>query len=122
MEKNNDLISVIEDLLEADMTDPKKVKNTQNRVGEEDKVEEAQDKTDPSIKKLPNHKPKADNQSDNSSEVVGKETGAAMDAGGDKDVGKMDKGKLPSDASDNSSEIIGSNSGAALDAGGDKDV
>ena len=122
MEKNNDLISVIEDLLEADMTDPKKVKNPQNKVGEEDKVEEAQDKTDPSIKKLPNHKPKADNQSDNSSEVVGKETGAAMDAGGDKDVGKMDKGKLPSDASDNSSEIIGSNSGAALDAGGDKDV
>ena len=33
MEKNNDLISVIEDLLEADMTDPKKVKNPQNKVG-----------------------------------------------------------------------------------------
>ena len=35
MEKNNDLISVIEDLLEADMTDPKKVKNPQNKMSEE---------------------------------------------------------------------------------------
>ena len=125
MEKNNGLIDVIEELLEADMTAPKKVKNPQNKMAEDDKVEEAADKTDKSIpanKLASTAKPKADNQSDNSSEIIGSEKGAAMDAGGDKDVGKMDKGKLPSDASDNSSEVIGTNSGAALDAGGDKDV
>ena len=125
MEKNNDLISVIEDLLEADMTDPKKVKNPQNKMSEEEQVDEAQDKTDKAIaanKLGDTAKPKSDNQSDNSSEVIGSEKGAAMDAGGDKDVGQMDKGKLPSDAADNSSEVIGSNKGAAMDAGGDKDV
>ena len=125
MEKNNDLISVIEDLLEADMTDPKKVKNPQNKMSEEEQVDEAQDKTDKSIsanKLSSTAKPKADNTADNSSEVIGSNKGAAMDAGGDKDVGKMDKGKLPSDAADNSSEVIGSNKGAAMDAGGDKDV
>ena len=105
MEKNNDLISVIEDLLEADMTDPKKVKNPQNKMSEEEQVDEAQDKTDKSIsanKLSSTAKPKADNTADNSSEVIGSNKGAAMDAGGDKDVGKMDKGKLPSDAADNS--------------------
>ena len=125
MEKNNGLIDVIEELLEADMTAPKKVKNPQNKMAEEDQVEEAADKADKSIssnKLASTAKPKADNQSDNSSEVLGSEKGAAMDAGGDKDVGKMDKGKLPSDAADNSSEVIGTNSGAALDAGGDKDA
>jgi len=125
MEKNNDLISVIEDLLEADMTAPKKVKNPQNKMRKEDQVDEAQDKTDKAIaanKLSDTAKPKADNASDNSSEVIGSEKGAAMDAGGDKDVGKMDKGKLPSDAADNSSEVIGSEKGAAMDAGGDKDV
>ena len=35
MEKNNDLITVIEELLEADMTAPKKVKNPQNKMAEE---------------------------------------------------------------------------------------
>ena len=125
MEKNNDLITVIEELLEADMTAPKKVKNPQNKMAEEEQVDEAQDKTDKSIavnKLTSTAKPKADNTADNSSEVIGSNKGAAMDAGGDKDVGKMDKGKLPSDAADNSSEVIGSNKGAALDAGGDKDV
>lgn len=124
MEKNNGLIDVIEELLEADMTAPKKVKNPQNKMGE-DKVEEAQDKTDKAIsanKLGDTAKPKADNQSDNSSEVLGSEKGAAMDAGGDKDVGQMDKGKLPSDAADNSKEVLGSEKGAAMDAGGDKDV
>ena len=125
MEKNNGLIDVIEELLEADMTAPKKVKNPQNKMAEEDQVEEAADKADKSIssnKLASTAKPKADNQSDNSCEFLGSEKGAAMDAGGDKDVGKMDKGKLPSDAADNSSEVIGTNSGAALDAGGDKDA
>ena len=125
MEKNNDLISVIEELLEADMTAPKKVKNPQNKMSEEEQVDEAQDKTDKSIsanKLISTAKPKSDNQGDDSSKVIGSEKGAAMDAGGDKDVGKMDKGKLPSDAADNSSEVIGSNKGAAMDAGGDKDV
>ncbi len=125
MEKNNDLISVIEDLLEADMTAPKKVKNPQSKMSEEEQVDEAQDKTDKAIaanKLSSTAKPSADNASDNSSEVIGSEKGAAMDAGGDKDVGKMDKGKLPSDAADNSSEVIGSEKGAAMDAGGDKDV
>ena len=44
MEKNNDLISVIEDLLEADMTDPKKVKNPQNKMSEEEQVDEGKEK------------------------------------------------------------------------------
>ena len=125
MENNNDLISVIEDLLEADMTAPKKVKNPQNKMSEEEQVDEAQDKTDKAIaanKLSDTAKPKADNAADNSSEVVGSNKGAAIDAGGDKDVGQMDKGKLPSDAADNSAEVIGSEKGAAIDAGGDKDV
>ena len=53
--------------------------------------------------------------------VLGKESGAALDAGGDKDVGGS-KGDNPSDASDNSSEVLGGKTGAALDGGGDKDV
>lgn len=125
MEKNNDLITVIEELLEADMTEPKKVKNPQNKIGEEEQVAEAQDKTDKSIaanKLTSTAKPTSGNQKDNSSEVIGSEKGAAMDAGGDKDVGDMNKGKIASDASDNSSEVLGSTKGAALDAGGDKDV
>ena len=125
MEKNNDLITVIEELLEADMTAPKKVKNPQNKMAEEEQVDEAQDKTDKSIavnKLTSTAKPASGKNGDDSSKVLGSEKGAAMDAGGDKDVGKMDKGKLPSDAADNSSEVIGSNKGAALDAGGDKDV
>tara|TARA_A100000171_G_scaffold10080_1_gene7716 strand:- start:21701 stop:23932 length:2232 start_codon:yes stop_codon:yes gene_type:complete len=128
MEKNNDLISVIEDLLEADMTEPKKVRNPQNKMGEEEEqVKEAQDKTDKAIaanKLGDTAKPKADNQSDNSAEVVGSNKGAALDGGGDKDVGKMgskEKGN-PSAAADNSKEVLGSEKGAAMDAGGDKDV
>ena len=126
MEKNNDLISVIEELLEADMTAPKKVKNPQNKMAEEEQVDEAQDKTDKSIaanKLTDTAKPKSDKQGDNSSEVIGSEKGAALDAGGDKDVGNMNKGKIASAASDNSKEVgIGAADKGVLDAGGDKDV
>lgn len=126
MEKNNDLISVIEELLEADMTAPKKVKNPQNKMAEEEQVDEAQDKTDKSIaanKLTDTAKPKSDKQGDNSSEVIGSEKGAALDAGGDKDVGDMNKGKIASTASDNSKEVgIGAADKGVLDAGGDKDV
>jgi len=126
MEKNNDLISVIEELLEADMTAPKKVKNPQNKMTEEEQVDEAQDKTDKSIaanKLTDTAKPKSDKQGDNSSEVIGSEKGAALDAGGDKDVGDMNKGKIASAASDNSKEVgIGAADKGVLDAGGDKDV
>ena len=65
MEKNNGLIDVIEELLEADMTAPKKVKNPQNKMAEEDQVEEAADKADKSIssnKLASTAKPNADNQ------------------------------------------------------------
>lgn len=126
MEKNNDLISVIEELLEADMTAPKKVKNPQNKMAEEEQVAEAQDKTDKAIaanKLSSTAKPKADNQSDNSSEVIGSTKGAAMDAGGDKDVGDMNKGKIASGTSDNSKEVgIGAADKAVLDSGADKDA
>ena len=126
MEKNNDLITVIEELLEADMTAPKKVKNPQNKMSEEEQVDEAQDKTDKSItanKLADTAKPKADKDGDNSSEVIGSEKGAAMDAGGDKDVGDMNKGKIASNASDNSKEVgIGAADKAVLDSGADKDA
>ena len=125
MKNNNGLIDVIEELLEADMTAPKKVRNPQNKMSEEEQVDEAQDKTDKSIaanKLTDTAKPKSDKEGDNSSEVIGSEKGAALDAGGDKDVGQMDKGKLPSDAADNSKEVIGSEKGAALDSGADKDA
>lgn len=125
MEKNNDLMSVIEDLLEADMTSQKKVKNPQNKMAEEEQVSEAQDKTDKAIaanKLTSTAKPTSGNASDNSSEVIGSNKGAAMDAGGDKDVGAKNKGEIASDAADNSKEVLGSTKGAALDAGGDKDV
>lgn len=125
MEKNNGLIDVIEELLEADMTAPKKVRNPQNKMSEEDQVDEAQDKTDKSLaanKLTDTAKPKSDQEGDNSSEVIGSEKGAALDAGGDKDVGDMNKGKIASAASDNSKEVIGSEKGAALDSGADKDA
>jgi len=125
MEKNNGLIDVIEELLEADMTAPKKVRNPQNKMSEEDQVDEAQDKTDKSLaanKLTDTAKPKSDQEGDNSSEVIGSEKGAAIDAGGDKDVGDMNKGKIASSASDNSKEVLGSEKGAAIDGGGDKDV
>lgn len=102
MKKNNGLIDVIEGLLEADMTAPKKVKNPQNKMSEEDKVEEAQDKTDKSIaanKLSDTAKPKADQDGDNSSEVIGSEKGAAIDGGGDKDVGDKNKSEIASSAS-----------------------
>jgi len=125
MEKSNGLIDVIEELLEADMTAPKKVRNPQNKMSEEDQVDEAQDKTDKSLaanKLTDTAKPKSDQEGDNSSEVIGSEKGAAIDAGGDKDVGDMNKGKIASSASDNSKEVLGSEKGAAIDGGGDKDV
>jgi len=126
MEKNNDLITVIEELLEADMTAPKKVKNPQDKMSEEEQVDEAQDKTDKSIasnKLSSTAKPKSDNQGDDSSKVIGSEKGAAMDAGGDKDVGDMNKGKIKSDAADNSKEVgIGAADKPVLDSGADKDA
>ena len=125
MKNNNGLIDVIEELLEADMTAPKKVKNPQNKMSEEEQVDEAQDKTDKSIaanKLTDTAKPKSGKEGDNSSEVIGSEKGAALDAGGDKDVGDMNKGKIASAASDNSKEVIGSEKGAALDGGADKDA
>ena len=121
MEKNNDLISVIEDLLEADMTGPKKVKNPQNKMAEEDQVSEAQDKTDKSIaaKKLTSTaNPTPDNQS--AKAEADKEVTAG--AGPSVDTGAKNKGEISSDAGDNSKEVLGSTKGAALDAGGDKDV
>lgn len=121
MEKNNDLISVIEDLLEADMTGPKKVKNPQNKMAEEDQVSEAQDKTDKSIaanKLTSTANPTADNQS--AKAEADKEVTAG--AGPSVDTGAKNKGEISSDAADNSKEVLGSTKGAALDGGGDKDV
>ena len=121
MEKNNDLISVIEDLLEADMTAPKKVKNPQNKMAEEDQVSEAQDKTDKSIaanKLTSTANPTADNQS--AEAEADKEVTAG--AGPSVDTGAKNKGEISSDAADNSKEVLGSTKGAALDGGGDKDV
>ena len=120
-----DIYSVIEELLEADMTKKDEIENPQAMKEEEEEMEEAS--TDVTNKTTSdnaagNHKPKSDNEGDNSSEVLGSEKGAALDAGGDKDVGDMNKGKIASGAGDNSSEVLGSEKGAALDAGGDKDV
>lgn len=54
--------------------------------------------------------------------VLGKTSGAALDAGGDKDVGDHNKGKIASDASPDTQGVEGKTKGAAIDAGGDKDV
>ena len=50
--------------------------------------------------------------------VLGKD-GQALDAGGDKDVGKK---RTAAEASADTQGVLGKTSGAALDAGGDKDV
>lgn len=64
------------------------------------------------------YKPKA-NTSGDLQGILGKKAGQALDAGGDKDVGKSrNKGK----ASSNTQGVLGKKSGQALDAGADKDV
>lgn len=89
------LLSVIEDLLEAD----------QNAINKKNfKTDQEKMKTSP------------DTQG-----VLGTEKGAALDAGGDKDVGGK-KGDNASDASPDTQGVLGKTKGAALDAGGDKDV
>ena len=54
---------------------------------------------------------------------MGSTTGAALDAGGDKDAAPAGKkGQYPSEASSDTQGVLGKTKGAALDAGGDKDV
>ena len=117
---HKDIYSVIEDLLEADMTKKDDIDNPQDKMAEEDEMEEAKEVSNQSADAA-TAKPKADNQSADDQGVLGSEKGAAMDAGGDKDVGGS-KGDNPSDASADTQGVEGSKTGAAQDAGGDKDV
>lgn len=95
------LISVIQGLLESNLAETEQ--NKVNAANQKDKQEKQ--KTSP------------DTQG-----VLGKEKGAALDAGGDKDVGGK-KGSNASDASPDTQGVVGNKTkGAALDGGGDKDV
>ena len=115
-----DIYSVIEDLLEADMTKKDEIDNPQDKMSEEEEMEEAKEVSNQSAD-AKTAKPKGDNESSDDQGVLGKESGTAMDAGGDKDVGGS-KGDNASDASADTQGVEGKEKGAALDAGGDKDV
>lgn len=99
---NKGLLDVIEDMLEEGINDHI------NKI------------TMDNIKDGKNFNP--DGPSANTQGVEGQTTGAAMDAGGDKDVGHSNHGHHPSAASPDTQGVLGSESGSAMDAGGDKDV
>ena len=115
--QHNDLVSVIEDLLEADMT---KKESEEMEEATENSAHSKNRTADGEGKDSKTEKPSANTSSDTQG-VLGKESGAAVDGGGDKDVGGS-KGDNASDASADTQGIEGSESGAAIDAGGDKDV
>ena len=104
MSTNKPLIDIIDEMLNESIADDI------NKI------------TADNVKDGANLKPMGDHSSADTQGVEGKTSGAALDAGGDKDVGPSGKkGHFPSQASPDTQGVLGKD-GQALDAGGDTDV